>query len=333
MARHLVTGATGFLGRHLVRLLREEGADVVALCRRHDAALEASGVEVRLGDVCDGESVARAAVGCVGLFHCAGKVSRDRRDAELLYRVHVEGTKTTLDAARGAGIGRAVVASTSGVVAVSPDPKDVRDEDAATPVAIITRWPYYRSKLYAEQAALERSCEEFEVVAVNPSLLLGPGDAHGSSTEDVRLFLERKLPFVPGGGIAFVDARDAAAAMVAAMDRGRPGNRYLVNAANMTLEAFFGRLGSLSGVRPPRVRLPPTSAALAGTATELLGRVLHAVGWTVPVDRTSAEMAQFFWYVDASRATRELGFAHRDPDDTLRETIEDLRSRGAVWPG
>jgi dihydroflavonol-4-reductase len=299
MSRYLVTGATGFLGRHLVGQLLADDHDVVALCRNAgggtDSWLNDARATVRLGDVLDGGSVRDAASGCDGLFHCAGKVSRDAKDAEQLYRVHVDGTKTTLDAAREAGVKRCVVASTSGVVAISDDPDEVRNEDAETPTELIARWPYYRSKLFAERAALERNGDEFEVLSVNPSLLLGPGDERGSSTEDVRLFLERKIPVCPGGGIAFVDARDAAAALRAAMSKGQPGRRYLVNAANMTLEVFFDRLSRISGVKAPPLRMPRTSAALAGIGADLLGRAANALNLESPLDRVSAEMAQYYW--------------------------------------
>jgi dihydroflavonol-4-reductase len=336
MARYLVTGATGFLGRHLVRQLLADEHEVVALCRNANAPgdqwLGDAGATIRLGDVLDAESIRDAAAGCDGLFHCAGKVSRDPADAESLYRVHVDGTKTTLDAAREAGVKRTVIASTSGVVAVTDDPDEIRDEDAETPTEMISRWPYYRSKLFAERAALERNADDFEVVSVNPSLLLGPGDERGSSTEDVRLFLERKVPFCPGGGIAFVDARDAAAALRSAMASGRPGRRYLVNAANMTLELFFSRLSRISGVKAPPLRMPRTSATFAGMGADLLGRAAKALNLEAPVDRISAEMAQYYWYCDSSRAQAELQWSARDPGETLLDTVEDLRDRGVVWP-
>jgi dihydroflavonol-4-reductase len=331
MSRYLVTGATGFLGSHLVQLLRQAGDDVVALCRTDAPSLAAQGVTVRLGDVLDHESVRAAAEGCDGLFHCAGKVSRRPEDAGELYRVHVDGTKTTLDASREAGVKRAIVASTSGIVAVSKDPKDVRDESAPPPIDIIAGWPYYRSKLYAEKAALDRNQPGFEVLAVNPTLLLGPGDLHGSSTSDVVNFLEQKVPVVPGGGLSFVDARDAAEGMRLAMHKGKPGQRYLLGAINLTLDAFFGRLSRISGVPAPRLRMP-RSVTLARIGSELLRQVGKHVSYEPPVDRISMEMAQHFWYLDSGRAHRELGWAARDPGDTLSDTIEDLTARGIVWP-
>ena len=123
MSRYLVTGATGFLGRHLVGQLIDGGHEVVALCRSASSSAEQwlsdAGATVRLGDVLDGGSIRDAASSCEGLFHCAGKVSRDAKDAEQLYRVHVDGSKVTLDAAREAGVKRTVIASTSGVVSKS----------------------------------------------------------------------------------------------------------------------------------------------------------------------------------------------------------------------
>ncbi|MCC6559091.1 MAG: NAD-dependent epimerase/dehydratase family protein [Polyangiaceae bacterium] len=331
MTRYLVTGATGFLGTHLVHQLRDAGHELVALCRGDEPRLAARGVTVRRGDVLEAATVRDAAAGCEGVFHCAGRVSRDRDDAGALYRVHVEGTKIALDACRDAGVKRAVIASTSGVVAVTAGPDEVRDETADTPIGIIAAWPYYRSKLYAERAALDRNGQGFEVVAVNPSLLLGPGDAHGSSTGDVVNFLEQRIPFTPAGGLSFVDVRDAAAGMILAMSRGRPGERYLLGAANMTMEAFFGRLSRISGVPAPRLKAP-RSVTLARAGAHLLERAKKHLSVDLPVDPVSAEMGQHYWYVDSSKARRELGWSSRDPLETLADTVDDLRARGVVWP-
>jgi len=331
MSRLLITGATGFLGRHLVTALRASGHDVVALCRNDEPDLAALGVQVHRGDVLDAASVRAAATGCEALFHCAGKVSRRPEDAEELYRIHVDGTKTTLDACRVAGVRRVVLASTSGVVAVTEDANDVRDERAEAPMSLLSRWPYYRSKLYAERAAFDRSGPGFEVVSVNPTLLLGPGDVHGSSTGDVVSFLEEKVPFVPAGGLSFVDARDAAEAMILALDRGRAGERYLISACNLTVATFFARLERLSGVPAPRLRTP-RSLLLARAGASLLERLSRHLPIDAQVDRISAEMAQCFWYVDATRARTELGWVPRDPGDTLADTVADLRARGVVWP-
>ncbi|MEZ4298410.1 MAG: NAD-dependent epimerase/dehydratase family protein [Polyangiaceae bacterium] len=331
MSRYLVTGATGFLGSHLTRHLRDQGHEVVALCRKPDDAVAATGAVVMLGDILDEPSVQRAAAGCDGVFHCAGKVSRKPDDAALLYRTNVDGTKTVLLASKAAGVPRIVLASTSGTVAVSKEPK-VLTETARTPLDLIGRWPYYRTKLYAETFALEQSAPGFEVVSVNPTLLLGPGDLHGSSTGDVAQILSGRVPVVPAGGLSFVDARDVPPAMLAAMHKGKPGARYLLAAANMTVDAFIGRISRLSGVARPRLRAP-RSMLLAKVGAGLLDRAKKLLPLEADIDAVSAEMGQVFWYCDSTLAKTDLGFAPRDPNATLADTVADLYDRGVVWPG
>ena len=331
MARYFVTGATGFLGGHLTEELLRGGHKVVALCRDDEPELEDRGVEVARGDVLDEASIARASRGSDGTFHCAGKVSRRLEDSEELYRLHVEGTRKVAAACKAAGVPRLVLASTSGTVAVSADPSFVANEDSPAPVALLSRWPYYRSKLYAEELALAANDAALEVVVVNPTLLLGPGDLRRSSTEDVRLFLDRRIPATPSGGISFVDVRDAAAGLLLAMEAGAAGRRYLLGARNLTLRELFAKLERVSGVRAPLMLLPRIPALLRSAAfamTDMASAKRHA--WLQPaVDAVSLEMAQFFWYLDASRAERELGWRPRDPMTTLRETVDDILGQSA----
>jgi dihydroflavonol-4-reductase len=319
MSQYLVTGATGFLGRHLVRLLQAHGHSVVPFSRGQG------------GNVLDMAQIRSAAAGCDGAFHCAGKVSRDIADAEELYRTHVEGTKNVLSACELAGVKRVVVASSSGTVAVSEDAGHIGTEEDPTPIGLIARWPYYRAKLFAERAALERSRPGLAVLSVNPSLLLGPGDVRGSSTQDVRLLLEGAIRVVPSGGLSFVDARDAAEAMRLAMDRGQGGERYLLGACNLTMREFFTRVSRIDGVRAPWVPLPrsPDFARLGALAVR---GVASRLGLRASTDPISAEMAQYFWYVDSSKAERELGWSARDPNTTLYDTVQDLRARDVAWP-
>lgn len=331
MSRYLLTGATGFLGRHLVSVLMGAGHEVVALCRKEPTDLpKSSAFQVKLGDILDRESVLAAASGCDGLFHCAGRVSRRPEDAEALFRVHVDGTKATLEAARQAGIRRVVLASTSGTIAVSREEKLIA-ETVLPPQDLIARWPYYRSKLYAEKAALAMNGPAFEVVSVNPSLLLGPGDVLGSSTGDIVKFLEGRVPMIPAGGLSFVDARDAAVTMLAAMEKGRAGEKYLLGAKNLSFDEFFSMLERVSGVKGPSMKAPK-SLLLARAGADIMERVAKRMKTEAPVDRVSAEMSQHFWYLDAKKAIRELGFSPRDAVETLSDTVTDLRARGVVWP-
>jgi dihydroflavonol-4-reductase len=332
-ARVLVTGATGFVGHHLVGVLVDSGHEVVALCRDAEgpAARRLPEAAQRVeGDILDPASVERAAAGCAALMHCAGKVSRDPADAGSLHELHVRGTAVVLDAARTAGVRRCVHLSTSGLVSVSNDPDHIGTEDDEAPLSLINRWPYYRSKLYAEQEALSRNGDAFAVVVVNPSLVLGPGDLHGSSTEDVRRALEHRIAVTPAGGVAFVDARDVAQGMLLALERGQGGRRYLLNACNCTTRTFFDRIARVADLKGPLAALPDHEAVRKLTrwavrrATDWLGR-----DESVP-DEHAVDLAQHYWYVDASRAERELGFSARDPMRTLADTVADLRARGVV---
>jgi dihydroflavonol-4-reductase len=317
--KYLVTGATGFLGRHVRGALYHGGHEVIAVSR-------SLGV-----DLLDAGAVRAAAEGCDGAFHCAGKVSRRLQDAEELYRLHVEGTKSLLDACVRAGVRRVVVASSSGTCAVSERGDHAGTEDDPTPIGIIGRWPYYRAKLFAERAALEYNGKGIEVVAINPSLLLGPGDIGGSSNDDVRLVIEGGVAAVPSGGLSFVDVRDAADAMVRAMEVGRAGERYLVGACNLTVREFFGRVARIAGVDPPWLSLP-RSREVVRVGAALAERFARRVGLTPLADPVSVDIAQCFWYVDSTKAERELGWRAREPNATLYDTVEDLRARGVVWP-
>lgn len=324
----LVTGGTGFLGEHVVRELLARGdREVRVLARSTAHGLEALGARVCLGDVvprADGApdpALVDALKGVKQLYHHAG---------QRMMRVHIDGTRAVLHAAKAAGVTRVLVSSSSGTIAVSKEPDVVADESAPYAVDLVGEWPYYLSKIYQEKLALSLGKTlGLEIVIVSPSLLLGPGDRRGSSTGDVKKFLRREIPVVPPGGINFVDARDAATATVAAMERAKDGARYLLGGPNWTMAEFFGRLGRIAKVRPPWLKLPDKAARWGA---ELMERAFRAAGREPRIDRISVEMSQHFWYCDSSKAMRELGFEPRDPADTLNDTVRDLRRR-LEWDG
>jgi len=322
--RILVTGATGFLGRALLPLLARRASALRVLARGEAEEARALGAEVVAAQLDDRAAVRRALAGSEVVVHLAGRVDFDPRDPAALHRLHVEGTRTLLEDALAAGVGRFVLASSSGTIAVSESPTPATEADEY-PIRLVAAWPYYLSKIYQEKTALRFHRDTgLPVVVLNPSLLLGPGDARLGSTDVVFQFLERRIRAVPAGGLSFVDVRDAAAAFAAALDRGRPGERYLLGGANMTFEEFFGRLSRLSGIPAPRVK-PPASLQRAGA--HLLER-FHA--WReseAPVSAHEVEMGQLWWYVDSSRAREELGFAPRDPQETVFETWRFVEER------
>lgn len=333
MKRVAVTGATGFLGRALCAALREREVEVVAVARRPDDALEEMGVTFVAADVTgererlgDPSAPLQSALrGCEGVYHTAGFVSRDARDTREMMRVHVDGTKAVLCAAKEAGVRRVVVASSSGTHAVSREAEPVLDETAPDAIDLVGRWPYYLSKIYQERVARQLGAElGLEVVLINPSLLLGPGDERQSSTEDVVRLLFREIPVVPPGGLAFVDVRDAAQGAMAAMARGEPGERYLLNAANMTFAEFFGRVSRIAKVPAPVLRVPSKLARAGATLVEHFYRARNS---EPPVSRLEVEMGEVYWYCDARKAETQLGWQARDAGETLDDTVRDLRAR------
>jgi dihydroflavonol-4-reductase len=323
-AATLVTGGTGFLGSELVRQLVQSGAkDVRVMATSIPDWLVDLGVETFEGSITNPEAVRRAVDGIRDIYHLAGRVSRERKDAREMYEIHVEGTRLLCDAARAAGAKTIVLASTSGTIAVTSDGEVVPDETYPQPLEIISRWPYYASKAYQEMAGLERfSGKGLRLVIMNPSLLLGPGDDRLSSTKVVLDFMAKKISAVPNGGVSFVDARDAAASFRAAMKKGRHGERYLLGAANWTFDKFLGRLERLTKISAPRFALP---TRLAINGSQLLDSFFKQWDWTSPVEPGAIEMAQYFWYLNCSKAARELSFKPRDPGETLHDTVTYLR--------
>ncbi len=328
----LVTGGTGFLGSALLPLLAGEGHRLRVLARGDAPGARALGAEVVCASLLERGAVRRALRGIEIVYHLAGQVSFGAKDPTALYELHVQGTRTLLEDALAAGVARLVLASSSGTVAISREER-VHDEEGDHPVALVARWPYYLSKIFQEKTALRFHRDTgFPVVVLNPSLLLGPGDARLSSTDVVFKFLERRIPAMPSGGLSFVDVRDAAAAFAAALARGRAGRRHLLGGANMTFADFFGRLSRISGVPPPALRLP---SKVNAAGARLLERV-HA--WRGSEPALSAEevaMGEHWFYVDSSRAEQELGFAARDPLETLHDTVawldRHVRKKRSAW--
>jgi dihydroflavonol-4-reductase len=325
--RTLVTGGTGFLGSHLVsglaRSSRGPARDVRVLVQSAPPAwLRELGVEIVAGSVTKAEDLGRACDGVERIYHLAGMVSHKPSDGHRMYTVHVDGTRNLCEAAVAAGCKRMVMASTSGTIAASKRADDMPDEDAAAPLDVIARWPYYTSKLYQEETARRACAGKLELVIVNPSLLLGPGDDRLSSTRPVLQFLAREILMTPPGGLNFVDARDVAALLPVAMDRGAPGERYLVGGYNWSFEELFGRLERLTKVAAPRLK---ARGPLPLLATRAQASLYRHWGRRVPVEPQSVEMAEHFWYFDAGKAARELGFEPRDATDTLFDTVKYIR--------
>ena len=330
MSRILVTGATGFLGRHVIDALLANDASpapagrIRIFCRTANPWPDRTRIEYVQGDITDRDAVSRAVSGVEVVLHLAGAVRRDKGSGKALFDVHVGGTRNVCEAALARGRPRLILASSSGTIAVSRRPV-IHTESTPYAARAAAHWPYYLSKIEQEKLAFAyHETGQLEVVVLNPSMLLGPGDLYRSSTNDVRAFLDHKVPNIPSGGLNFVDARDAARAFLAAIGSGRPGQRYLIGGHNMTVREFLLLLERVSGVRGPRLALPEWlargTAGLARAAASLAGR-------RFPIDDATIEMAYRFWYCDSGRAAKELNFRARPADDTIRDMVRFIRDR------
>jgi len=307
----LVTGATGFLGGHLVAALLARGDDVRALVRT-PAAAERLGVEVVPGDITDGDAVRRAVAGCDQVFHLAGIVSHDPRDLAKMRAVNVDATRALLAAVEPG----ARVVHVSSVAAVGPAPSRMARANEEQPFpATIADLPYATTKREGELVALAAAAAGVDVVIANPAFLLGPGDVHRVSTWPIDAYLSGKLRVRTAGGLAFADARDIAAGLVLLSEKGRAGERtLLVNPeGNLSWQAIFALVGEVSGKKRLMVSLPAGVAALGS-------RIVPS-----PVSAGEIRAAGHWWFYDGSKAERELGFRCRPIAETVADTIADHR--------
>ena len=318
----LVTGATGFLGRQLLDHLLERGEKIRVLTTSTPDWIHKLDVEIIEGSITSPEIVAVAVEGVQQIYHLAGRVSRNDEEKRAMYSVNIDGTRILCEAAKKVRVRRIVMASSSGTIAITEDGYEIPNEEWPTPIEIISKFSYYASKFYQEKTARMICEDEIELVILNPSLLLGPGDDRLSSTQDVLKFLAGDIPATPSGGINFVDVRDVAHTFYNAMQRGTSGERYLLGGPNWTLERFFGHLERVSKVPAPRFKVP---ARFHTVSSKLVEGAYKTLGRTPPLEPVSMEMARYFWYVDSTKAKEELDFSPRDPQETLFDTVEYLR--------
>ena len=318
----LVTGASGFLGWHVARLLGEQGHKVRALVRPTSKLRELE-VEPVTGDLRDASSLDRAVAGCGLVFHVAADYRLWARDPEELYRSNVEGTRSLLGAAQRAGVDRVVYTSTVGCIGI---PKDgLGDETIPVTLEEMTG-AYKRSKFLAERVALDFAASGFPVVVVNPTAPIGDHDVKPTPTGKIVLdFLKGAMPAYIDTGLNLVDARDTAVAHLLAAERGRPGARYIVGSENLTLAEILEKLARLTGIAAPRIKLPYAVAYAAGVVTTGWARV---TGRTPIAPLDAVRMAKKKMFVSHAKAARELGFSPGPVDGALGRAVEWFRANG-----
>jgi dihydroflavonol-4-reductase len=312
----LVTGASGFLGWHVARLLRERGFVVRALVRPGSRLCELDAEPVT-GDLRDPASVDRAVAGCGLVYHVAADYRLWAKDPRELYRSNVEGTRHLLDAARRARVERVVYTSTVGCIGILPD--GLGDED--TPVSLADMaGAYKRSKFQAEQVALEFARHGFPVVIVNPTAPVGDHDVKPTPTGQTVLdFLDGRIPAFIDTGLNIVDARDIAEGHLLACERGRLGERYILGSENLTLAQILQLLARITGHKAPTLRLPYAVAYCAGVCSTAWAEVT-GVPPRVPIE--AVRMARKKMWVTHEKARRELGFQPAPAETALRRAAE-----------
>jgi dihydroflavonol-4-reductase len=312
----LVTGASGFLGWHVARILLERGYAVRALVRP-GSRVNGLDVEVATGDLRDPASLERAAAGCGLVFHVAADYRLWAANPDDLYRSNVEGTRNLLQAARNAGAERVVYTSTVGCIGIPSG--GIGDED--TPVALADMVGHYkRSKFLAEEVALEAARGGLPVVIVNPTAPVGDHDVKPTPTGQIVVdFLKGGMPAFIDTGLNVVDARDCAQGHLLACERGRPGERYILGSENLTLAEILGTLARLAGRKAPTVRLPYAVAYAAGVCSTAWATIS---GRPPRVPLEGVRMARKRMWVTHEKARRELGFNPAPAEAALAHAVE-----------
>jgi dihydroflavonol-4-reductase len=322
-----VTGATGFLGSHVARVLAEQGAELRLLVRATSNLknLEGLKAETATGDLRDSASLGKAMEGCEVVFHVAADYRLWVRDPAEMYRSNVEGTRAILGAARQNAVHCVIYTSSVATMGFTGNGHPA-DEDS--PVSLADMIGHYkRSKFMAEQVALEAGRGGMRVVTVNPTTPVGEQDIKPTPTGRIVVdFLKRKFPAYVETGLNLVDVHECALGHIAALEKGKSGERYILGGQNLTLKQILDKLGVIAGLPSPTVKLPYFVAYAAGAVDEtvsgrLLGREPRATVETV-------RMGKKKMWASSDKAERELGWKTIPADGALRRAVEWFRANG-----
>jgi dihydroflavonol-4-reductase len=324
-----VTGATGFLGSHVARALADQGADLRLLVRSTSNLKNLAGLkaETVTGDLRDAASLEKAMAGCETVFHVAADYRLWVRDPNEMYRSNVEGTRALLEAARKNGVRRVVYTSSVATIGFTGNGFPA-DEDF--PVSIADMIGHYkRSKFMAEQIALEAGRHGMHVVTVNPTTPIGEGDVKPTPTGRIVLdFMKRKFPAYVETGLNLVDVRECAKGHVAALEKGKSGERYILGGEDLTLKQILDKLGEITGLPSPTIKLPYIFAFATGVIDEVVtGRLLKREP-RATID--TVRMGKKKMFASSDKAKRELGWRIVPVDSALRRAVEWFKANGYV---
>ena len=322
----LITGATGFIGSHVAKLLREKGVEVIALTREdtNTSVLKSIDVETITGDVRDFASIERALKGCSQIYHLAADYRLWVPNPEVMYDINVQGTKNIMLAALKFGVEKVIYTSTVGVFAIGPDGKTSNEESSAQMDDMTGH--YKRSKFIAEREVSKFLDKGVPVVIVNPSTPIGTMDRKPTPTGEMIVdFLEDRIPAYLKTGLNFVDVDDVAMGHWLASLYGKTGERYILGNKNMSLKDFFQLLANITGKRPPAVRLPYLPVLAAAYINEAFSRVTNR---RPRIPLTGVRMARGYMYFDCSKAIRDLHLPQSPVEKAVEKAIAWFQDNG-----
>jgi dihydroflavonol-4-reductase len=322
-----VTGATGFVGSHVARALAGQGADLRLLVRASSDLRNIEGLKADrvVGDLCHPASLEKAMSGCDVILHVAADYRLWVRHPEQMYRANVEGTRAVLSAAKKNGVRRVVYTSS---VATMGFTSNGHPADESSPVSLDNMiGPYKRSKFIAEQIALEAGHGGMDVVVVNPTTPVGERDIKPTPTGRIIVdFLKKKFPAYVDTGLNLVDVQACAHGHVAAIEKGRTGERYILGGENLTLKQILDKLAAITGLPSPQVRVPYVLALATGVVDEVVtGRIL---GREPRVTIDAVRMGRKKMFATSAKAERELGWQSLPVDAALHRAVDWFRANG-----
>lgn len=323
----LVSGANGFLGGHLLDALTQEGAAAVALVRHGtDGGAVRPGARKLFGSPVEPNHWVDAAKGVTCVVHSAAMVKHSRVDADEMVAFNVQSTKDMVRAAATLGA-RMVLVSTSGTVGAYDSPGMSAVEDSLYAEKVVSRWPYYASKVRAEKAAIKLAAElGVPLHIVRPPVMLGPQDPSGRSLKHVTRVLNGEVPFVPSGSIDFVDVRDAAQTIARLAIAGGAHGVYHLPGTSQSLHSFFQTVAEVAGTTFSRPQVP--TPVMRGLTT-LIDRVKPLQKLKLP-DPVVLEMASTYWGASTLWSDRELGHSNRTSRQTISDAVAWARKTGTV---
>src|SRR5436189_523049 len=322
-----VTGATGFLGSHVARALADNGADLRLLVRQSSNTKNIQDLKAELvtGDLRDPVSLEKGIAGCDVVFHVAADYRLWVRDPEEMYRVNVEGTRAILETARKNKARRVVYTSSVATMGFTSNGQPA-DENSTVSLGKMIG-PYKRSKFMAEQVAIEAARAGQDVVIVNPTTPVGERDIKPTPTGRIVVdFLKKKFPAYVDTGLNLVDATECARGHIAALEKGRSGERYILGGENLTLKQILDKLAAITGLPSPKVRVPYAVALATGLVDEIVtGRIR---GREPRATLDAVRMGRKKMFVSSAKAERELGWKCIPVDDSLRRAVDWFRANG-----